>query len=202
MDSLPIVDIDVITRCHRIEGFAENLTKCFEACNEQCVQFIQFINQQNFRNKKEIDDALISFRSAVFRTAEGSRHQKKTLCDQIEYALLNPSKLVTDKVIKDSRGRKIDQSIVKLLMPGSCVASPRKCSVCNEGCGIMVTCSSQRCKKPLLHPECAGQITFSKRNACGYYRCPSCVRPVPAAKPKSKRSSRRVKQPLKKQKRV
>jgi hypothetical protein len=85
------------------------------------------------------------------------------------------------------------------LMPGSSVASPRKCSVCNVGCGIMVTCSSQRCKTPLLHPECAGQITFSKKNACKFWRCPSCVRPVPAAKPKPKRSSRRVKQPLKKQ---
>jgi hypothetical protein len=198
MDSSPIVNI---TLGHRIEGFAINLTKCFEACNEQCVQFIQFINQQTFKNKKEIEDALYRFRSAVSRTAEGTRHQRKLLCDQIEYALLNPSKVVTDKVIKDSRGRKIDQSIVKLLMPGSCVASPRKCSVCNEGCGIMVTCSSQRCKKPLLHPDCAGQITFSKKNACSYYRCPSCVRPVPSAKPKSKRSSRRVKQPLKKQKR-
>jgi hypothetical protein len=65
----------------------------------------------------------------------------------------------------------------------------------------MVTCSGQRCKKPLLHPDCAGQITFSKKNNKSYFRCPSCVRPVPAAKPNSKRSSRRVKQPFKKQKR-
>jgi hypothetical protein len=198
MDASAIVDCT--RRGDRIKGFAENLTQCFQACNEQCVRFINFINQQTFKNEKEIGDALKIFRSTVIDTAEGSRVQKQKLCDQIEFALLNPSKVVTDKVIQDSRGRKIDQSIVKLLMPGSCVASPRKCSVCNEGCGIMVTCSSQRCKKPLLHPGCAGQITSSKKNACNYYRCPSCVRPVPAAKPKSKRSSRGVKQPLKKPK--
>jgi hypothetical protein len=196
MDASAIVDCT--RRGDQIKGFAENLTQCFQACNEQCVQFINFINQQTFKNEKEIGDALKIFRSTVIDTAEGSRVQKKKLCDQIEFALLNPSKLVTDKVIQDSRCRPIDQSIVKLLMPGSCVASPRKCSVCNEGCGIMVTCSSQRCPKPLLHPGCAGQITSSKKNACNYYRCPSCVRPVPAAKPKSKQSSRGVKQPLKK----
>ena len=192
---------DGITRGHQIQCFAVNLTQCFQACNDQCVKFISFINQQPFKNQREFEDALNRFRSTVLETAEGTQDQKKTLCDQIEYALLHPSKVVTHKVMKGSRGCQIDQSIVKLLMPGSCVASPRKCSVCNEGCGIMVTCSSQRCKKPLLHPDCAGQITFSKKNACSYYRCPSCVRLVPAAKPKSKRSSRKGKQPLKKPKR-
>ena len=80
MDASAIVDCT--RRGDRIKGFAENLTQCFQACNEQCVRFINFINQQTFKNEKEIGDALKIFRSTVIDTAEGSRVQKKKLCEE------------------------------------------------------------------------------------------------------------------------
>ena len=84
-----------------ISQFGEEFAGCCMQLNSLCVEFYSFVSHHIFIHEKEWTEALHAFRESVFKSAEGTRTQRRELYDQIKTILLNPAAVV----IKHSSGQ-------------------------------------------------------------------------------------------------
>ena len=83
-----------------ISHFGEEFAGCCMQLNSLCVGFYSFVSQHIFIHEKEWTEALHAFQESVFKSAEGTRTQRRELYDQIKTILLNPA-----AVVKHSSGQ-------------------------------------------------------------------------------------------------
>jgi hypothetical protein len=171
--------------------FGEDFAGCCMQLNSLCVEFYSFVNGHVFCHEKEWTEALHAFRESVFKSAEGSRTQRRELYDQIREILLNPV-----AVVKHSSGQfgQISQMMSRLLQQGSSnPSSSQVCVVCSTLGGAMTKCSGRRCNK-VFHIRCAASTLSSKKYSTNFYRCSKCaaveIKPVKPRKKRNRTSSK------------
>ena len=115
---------------------------------------------------------LSDFKNSVLENAWGSRSEKKSLYQQVENFLLDPT---NQKVVAINTGKKgrigtdVSHYLMHLLTDVSS-SSSAKCVECKSTAGIIVKCSKQRCNKT-FHTFCAAAVTHCKNPPSQYYRC-------------------------------
>jgi hypothetical protein len=170
----------------QISEFGEEFAGCCMQLNNLCVAFYSFVSNHIFIHEKEWTEALHAFRESVFKSAEGTRTQRRELYDQITTILLNPA-----ATVKHSSGQfgQISRRLSQLLQQGSSnPSSSQKCVACGKTGGVMTECSGRRCTA-LFHILCAASTLSSKKFKTNFYRCSKCsaveIKPV---KPRKKRN--------------
>ena len=174
-----------------ISQFGEDFAGCCMQLNSLCVEFFSFVSHHIFIHEKEWAEALHAFRESVFKSAEGTRTQRRELYDQIKTILLNPA-----AVVKHSSGQfgQISQRLSQLLQQDSSNPSLSQiCVVCGKSGGFMTQCSAKRCNE-VFHILCAASTLYSKKFTTKYYRCSKCsaveIKPVKPPKKRNRTNSK------------